>query len=181
MTILLHVGAAFKATAAHSYEKEVLRVGKWIHPSTGQSVEVSYARLHALASATNKYMRSSDGRLPFPDGHNFDAKKNLGWWTGFRVHGDRLIGTVSVTDEEAARRIDDGSLLGVSAWIEKDVSDTRSNQYPEVMKHVCATPVPVVDGLADFTALSQEASEALYRWERWDAEAIVRRIGGKRR
>lgn len=177
-TLLLYRGGTFKTRSARKFDKEVLRVGRWLHPVTSQEIIVSPMRLRMLERFTNDYMRANDGRIPFQDGHNFDAMKTLGWWTGFRIEGDGLIGTVEVTNGDAVRSIDAGSILGVSVRIDTNWSDQRGQHFPELITHVAATPVPVVDGLKDFVALSREGA-ALYRRENEDAElraeAILRR------
>jgi hypothetical protein len=47
-----------------------------------------------------------------------------------------------------------GSMDAVSAFIEFDVTDSKGNKYPEVITHVCATPVPVITGQGRFVPLS---------------------------
>lgn len=178
-TLLLYSRTGFKTRAARKFDKEVLRVGRWIHPANGAEVLVDQLRLDVLGSWTNRYMKTSDGKIPFQDGHNFGALKTLGWWTEFRVEGDRLIGTVEVTDDQAVRMIDAGSLMGVSVGIYTGWKDTRGREYPEVILHVAATPVPVVDGLADFIALSQDASGGnLYQFQPSLAQRVLDRVTG---
>jgi hypothetical protein len=154
-TLMLFRGSPFAEQAPRRFEKDVLRVGSWFHPVTGQEVEVTAERLRLLAKRTIEYAAANNGRIPFQDGHTFDSMKTLGWWTGFRVDGDRLVGVVEVTDDEAARKIEQGSIRGVSVRIDADIKDTRGNVYPEVITHVAATPVPVVDDQGDFVQLSR--------------------------
>lgn len=157
--LVLYQGNAFTVAGRvrRIFEKDVLRVGRWKHPITGQDVEISQDRINRIAADTGKLLETMDRKaIPFQDGHNFDAKKTLGWWTGFRVEGDRLYGQVEVTDEEAARKIEAGSIRSVSARIDSDVRDTKGGVYAEAMTHVCATPLPVLDGQHDFVKLSRE-------------------------
>lgn len=157
-SLVLFQGNGFAIQGPKRFEKDVLRVGYWRHPVTGQSVQITQERINRLAANTTKLLDSMDRKaIPFQDGHTWDAKKTLGWWTGFRAEGDRLIGTVEVTDLEAARKITEGSIRSVSARIDVDVKDTRGEVYDEAMTHVCATPIPVLDGQQDFVKLSREA------------------------
>lgn len=157
-SLALYQGNGFTIQGPRRFRKDILRVGRWKHPVTGQDVEITQARIEALAVATEKYRDTMDRKaIPFPDGHTFDAKKNLGYWTSFSVEGDRLVGTVEVTDDEAARKIEQGSIRSVSARIDPDVRDTQGNVFVEAMTHVCATPIPVLDGQLDFVKLSREA------------------------
>lgn len=157
-SLVLYQGNGFAIQGPRRFEKDILRVGNWTHPLTGQPVQITQERIERLAADTELYRETCDRKaIPFPDGHTFDAKKNLGYWTGFRVDGDRLIGTVEVTDEEAARKIEQGSIRSVSARIDPDVRDTRGRVFAEAFTHVCATPIPVLDGQQDFVKLSREA------------------------
>jgi hypothetical protein len=155
--LVLFQGNGFTIQGPKRFKKDILRVGRWKHPVTGQDVEITQERIQRLAAATEQYRQTMDRKaIPFPDGHTFDAKKNLGYWTEFGVEGDRLVGTVEVTDEEAARKIEQGSIRSVSARIDPDLRDTAGNVYAEAMTHVCATPIPVLDGQQDFVKLSRE-------------------------
>jgi hypothetical protein len=180
-TLLLY-RSDYETVGPARFRKDVLRVGRWKHPLTGQDVNITPERLRALAESTTSLLETTDGRLPFPDGHTSDAKRNLGWWRSFEVVGDRLVGELEVTDEEAVRKIRNGSLRGVSAAIQADVRDTQGRVFAEAFTHVCATPVPVIDGQEDFQQLSREAGGAdLYVQDADEArvQAIVDRVEGR--
>lgn len=157
-SLVLFQGNGFTIEGPKRFKKDILRVGRWKHPVTGQDVDITQDRIERLATATEQYRQTMDRKaIPFPDGHTFDAKKNLGYWTSFAVEGDRLVGVVEVTDDEAARKIEQGSIRSVSARIDPEVRDTKGAVYSEAMTHVCATPIPVLDGQQDFVKLSREA------------------------
>lgn len=158
-SLVLYQGAGFEAQGGpRRFVKDVLRVGHWIHPITKQNVNITPERIRNLVKNTEAYRQTLDRKaVPFQDGHNFDAKKTLGWWTQFFSHGDRLYGVVEVTDEEAAKKMDQGSIRSVSARIDPNVGDGKGGVFDEAFTHVCATPLAVLDGQQDFLKLSREA------------------------
>lgn len=157
-SLVLFQGSDFRRqTGSNRFVKDVLRVGRWKHPVTGQEVEITQARINNLVRNCEEYRQTLDRKaIPYQDGHNFDAKRTLGWWTQFFSHGDRLYGIVEATDEEAAKKMEAGSIRSVSARIDANVADTKGKVYDEVFTHVCATPLPVLDGQQDFIKLSRE-------------------------
>lgn len=156
-SLLLYQGDAFTGQGPKRFVKDVLRVGKWVHPITKQLVDITPERIRNLVRNTEAYRQTLDRKaVPFQDGHNFDAKKTLGWWNRFWVDGDRLVGEVEVTDLEAAKKIEERSIRSVSARIDPKVSDTKGGEYDEAFTHVCATPLAVLDGQQDFIKLSRE-------------------------
>ena len=157
-SLLLYQGNAFAGQGPRKFVKDVLRVGKWIHPITKQIVDITQDRIRNLVKNTEAYRDTLDRKaVPFQDGHNFDAKKTLGWWNRFWVDGDRLVGEVEVTDSEAAKKIEERSIRSVSARIDPNVNDTKGGVFDEAFTHVCATPLAVLDGQHDFIKLSREA------------------------
>lgn len=158
---VVHHGEAFASQGLGKYAKDVVRVGKWLHPLTGQAVEFDSERLQRLAKNTSAYLANGN-KIPFPDGHSMKVKDNMGFWPGpFIVHRDALVAVVEPTDEAAKVKIADGSLDGVSVYIETGVVDPKGNKYDEVITHVCGTNYPVLTGQGDFLKLSQGAAEAV--------------------
>lgn len=137
-------GAPATSLGARHYRKEILRAGEeWIHPATGQRVAFTAPELQAIAAESNRWAASQDQKVPFPDGHTFDAKSNLGFWRGFSVEGDRLYGLVEAGDDQVAAALG-GRIRDVSAWIESGMRDSKGNVYGPAIRHVCATPEPVI-------------------------------------
>ena len=158
-SLVLFQGKGFSRQGpANVFVKDILRVGRWVHPITKEVVDVTLDRIQNLVRNVEEYRQTLDHKaIPYQDGHNFDAKKTLGWWKQFFSHGDRLYGVVDVTDGEAARKMEDGSIRSVSARIDYGAGDTKGKVYDEVFTHVCATPLAVLDGQHDFIKLSREA------------------------
>jgi len=154
-----HKGEAFASQGLGKFAKDVVRIGRWVHPANGREVVFDAARLQRLAENTQKYLANGN-KIPFPDGHSLKAKDNMGFWPGpFIVHRDALVAVVEPTDDDAKKGIMDGSIDAVSVFIEPEVVDPKGNKYPEVITHVCATNYPVLTGQGDFLKLSREADE----------------------
>lgn len=156
--LVLYGGGGFESQGSGRFVKDILAVGKWIHPETKQEVEITKERLVKLAQNTERYRKNVDKQvLPFPDGHSFSAMNNLGEWPGpFIVHGDRLYGVVEPKGADVVERLTSKKIRSVSAMIKFGHSDSHGNLYDEVIVHVCATPYPVITGQGDFVKLSAE-------------------------
>lgn len=154
--ILLCKSNKFQGTGLGKFAKDVLVQGVYIHPTTGKTVDLSDPkRLERLAANTSAY-RKNGNKVPFPDGHTFDAMKNLGDWDpDFIVKDGRLWGMVNPKAPGVEERLAAGSIDGVSAYIEFNVTDSKGTKYDEVITHICATDYPVVGGQHKFIPLSK--------------------------
>lgn len=93
----------------------------------------------------------------------------MGFWDGPIIEHDikdaagktkrGLVGVVQPKSAKALEGINDGTLDGVSAYIEFDYEDSKGNYYPEVITHVCATNYPVLTGQGGFLKLSLETDD----------------------
>jgi len=153
---IVHKGDAFSSQGLARYAKDVVRVGEWIHPRTGQRITFDASRLAHLVENTEKYLAAGN-KIPFPDGHEIDSTRNLGFWPGpFIVHQDQLVGVVEAKSQKAVEGIEEGTLDAVSVNIDFDHKDPKGNEYDEVITHICATNYPVVTEQREFVRLSQE-------------------------
>ncbi len=156
--LLGHKGESFASQGLGKFVKEIVRVGLWKHPVTGQEVNFDRARLNRICNNSNRYLDCGN-KIPFPSGHSFKNEDNMGWWTGpFMVENDKLYGVVSPTDPGAAQRIKDGTLDAVSARIDMTV-DAKGNEFEDCLIHVCGTNYPVLTEQKDFVQLSTEGGE----------------------
>ncbi len=156
--LLGHKGESFASQGMGKFVKEIIRVGHWTHPVTGQSVDFDKDRLNSICATSNRYLEKGN-KIPFPSGHSFKNEDNMGWWTGpFMVEADKLYGVVTPTDPSAAQRIKDGTLDAVSARIDMTV-DAKGNEYEDCFIHVCGTNYPVLTEQKDFVQLSTEGGE----------------------
>jgi len=136
------------------FGKDILHIGTYVHPSTGEKVEFDKGRLSRLVRNTNRFIAAGND-VTFPDGHSLRAMDNLGKWPGpFFEYGGRLGGVVKPAGETVKQRLSDGRIDRVSAYIQFGIKDPKGNEYDEVITHVCATPVPVVTEQGPFVKLS---------------------------
>ena len=161
-TVLAHSG---RDKSAVRFEKEILYEGTFIHPSTGRTHVFERADLERMAESSNQ-LDTEGISVPFPDGHRFDARSNLGFWSEFSVKDSLskpgvsgLFGTVVVPLADDQKKIGK-TITEVSAMVENEVKLTNGEQIEgPVCTHVCATNYPVVPGQENFIAtLSSRAS-----------------------
>jgi hypothetical protein len=144
------------SSGAARFRKEVLRVGTWRHPLTGQRLNFTRADLDDYAANTNRWLELGH-RSYFPDGHTESARANLGQWSEFAREGNRLMATVEVPDADTAALIGK-TINDVSCDIKFGLRSSSGEQFPGgVVFHVAATPQPVIPGQSNFVRLSYEA------------------------
>ncbi len=149
--------AAFapEAQAPRRFKKEVLRVGRWTHPVTGEDLDFDQAFLERLAKNTAQWIELGN-KVWFPAGHTADVRANLGFWPRFEVEGERLVGQVDVLDDEAASKVGK-TIQDVSAAIHFGAVASTGQDFEAVIEHVAATPEPVIPGQTNFVRLAREA------------------------
>jgi hypothetical protein len=154
-------GAAAPATeiGSHLFEKEILRVGSWVHPLTKKVVSFTRDRLAHLAE-NFKRMTGQQIDVVVPDGHSYKAVDNKGFVRGMRVDGDKLVGVFEIPDEAVARQLG-GTIRGVSASIDPDFVDRQGNHLGAAIEHVALTPYPVVTGQDNFIRLTASDGAAV--------------------
>lgn len=169
--LILHKGDRFASEGGGRFAKDVVRVGKWVHPATGREVVFTPERIRNLVKNTTDYLARGN-KIPFPDGHTTDTSKNLGFWPGpFIEYKGALVGVVEPKDELALKKIQDGTLDAVSVCVDFDVMDPSGKKYDEVITHVCATNYPVITKQKEFIKLSRESGSGLYLPEELSALA----------
>lgn len=136
------------------FEKEVLRVGRWVHPAGKFVLEVTRERLARWAKAFRR-MVEKGVRVPVPYGHSYDARDNAGFVSDMRVEEDRLVAVLDIPREEDAARIG-ATATDVSVSINPDYVDGEGERYGEVIEHVAITNYPVVSGQENFVPLARE-------------------------
>ena len=126
-----------------SFVKEVLRVGKYTHPTKGWTLAVDRERLHKLAATFNK-MRSNGVPIPFVKDHKVDADHTMGYVNRLMVDGDRLLARYKA---EGKDNIEKTQIVDhVSVGIHPNFKDGSGNSYGEAIYHIGLTPDPIVTG-----------------------------------
>ena len=159
---------------ARRFEKELIRVGTWVHPTKGFTLEVTPRRMRDWLEAFRR-MQAAGLKVPLPFGHSYDPRDNAGFLEDLRLEGNRLVGVLAVVRPEDARRIGT-TIRDVSICINPDFVDARGNRYGEVIEHVALTNYPIVEGQADFRPVERIAAGADEEAEVWTFTA--RRLEG---
>ena len=178
---MLYAGGNPESMGGGRYSKDVLKVGAYVHPATGQIIDITPERIRMHAREAARWLENGN-EIPHPEGHNTDASKNLGDWPGpFFEHGDTLTGVVVPKAARAIRGYNDKTMNRVSAFIDFDVTDPKGNHYDEVITHICATPVPVITGQDDPVKLSREqddsGGEPLFLFQEAKAKHVSKGVG----
>lgn len=159
IAIIAHKGTKFESQGSGKFAKDVLRVGDWHHPATGQAVKITRERLEKLTDASNRFVKNGN-KIPFPDGHSWKTQDNMGFWPGpFLIQGSELFAVVEPKSAKAIEKIQDGSLDSVSVVMEGPYTDTEGNQYDEVVTQICGTNYPVVTKQKGFIKLSRDGNQ----------------------
>lgn len=159
VAIVAHQGLKFESQGSGKWAKDVLRIGNWHHPATGQEINVTRDRLEKLSDATSRYLANGN-KIPFPDGHSFKSVDNLGFWTGpFLIQNGELYGGLTPKSAKALEKIEDGSIDSVSVVMEGPYTDPEGNQYDEVITQICGTNYPVVTRQKGFVKLSRDGQQ----------------------
>ena len=184
--LLYHVGEAFQRQTADGllFEKDILSVGDWVHPSTSDVLHFDLARLQRLVQNTNEWAGLGN-EIMFPRGHTFDPVENLGvWHPPFKLLGDRIQAVVEILDPKAIASVANKTLRGVSVFIEFNVLGQDGKVWDEVITHVAATNEPVLPagegsltGQEDFVRLAREESKRGFELYVFKA-ALDRQNGG---
>jgi hypothetical protein len=133
------------------FRKELLKVGEYTHPGTGQRFSVSREGIGRMAETFRRYTAAGN-RVPLPIGHENweDPERNRGWAIDAFAEGDSLVGIVEL--------VGDGIKLAgtsdVSIYAEPSFTDSKGNSYEWVIRHVALCTDPVILGLDGFVPLA---------------------------
>jgi hypothetical protein len=135
------------------FRKHILNLGELIHPKTGERLTLDdawYGRMKAnfdsgvcdivqvpLANDKNE--------------HSEDPLRNAGEVIGVEREGSKVYSVIDVRDPDIAERIADKRILGASAFLSLDYTDTSSgDKAGPALLHHCLTNRPYVTGLDDY-------------------------------
>lgn len=140
----------------HYRKKEVMRAGKYVHPTKGWELSVDQARMDGWIR-NFKTLGETVGYKPFvPTKHkDFDSKDNRGYVIALEREGDSLYAVEQLIGDDALR---DSARNEQSVCIRNDFKARDGKVYDEVLEHVAFCPDPVATGLGGFIALSASAS-----------------------
>ena len=132
------------------FRKEIIRLGKYVLPDGDGELDVTPERLRAWLEAT----RAAGVKTWVPYRHSRDPRDNCGFVEGFEVADGILYGVFDITDEEAAKKISEGTIKDVSIGV-GPVRKETGEEYAEVIKHVALVMDPHVREQGEFQALME--------------------------
>ena len=141
-------------TGLTQYRKELIKVGKYIHPATKVKFEVTIDTLkHWVNMFTRWYAAGNHVSIPLGHARVDNPEDNAGWVTGMSVEGNSLIGIMELSDPKLSLTTD------VSICVEGIVKDGKGVEYSNIITHVSLCTDPVIAGLGKFTKLSLSIGE----------------------
>ena len=135
------------------FRKHILNLGELIHPKTGE-------RMHLDEAWYDQVKANFDSgtcdivQVPLANDenkHSEDPLRNAGEVIGMERDGSKVYDLIDVRDPDIAQRIADKRILGASAFLSLDYTDTSSgNKAGPTLLHHCLTNRPYVTGLDDY-------------------------------
>jgi hypothetical protein len=132
---------------SRKFTKEVIRVGNYTYG--GEPLNITSERLAKWVDNFHK----SKFKVSVPYRHSQNPQDNTGWVKDLRIDGDRLLADMEITDNDTARKLEDGSIQDVSVGVEYDVTDEYGNKYKELVRHVALTVIPHINNQEGFIAM----------------------------
>jgi len=143
-----------------NYRKDAIRTGHFVHPSTGQSIDMSLDRLEKLQDNVRK-MVANGVNIPIYQGHPNPKKPDtfmpLGNVDAAMIVDNTLFLDHAFADDDAAtlaKRARCVSIKTNPAYV-----DCNGVEYGEVIEHVAVTAEPVITGQGEFLELSRASDD----------------------
>jgi hypothetical protein len=136
--------------SGRQYKKDVIRVGQFKHPQTGQLINVTPERLQ---SWVEKFGRMQEHGVNVPIYYGHDRNKPLGSVADMFVEGDKLFTIYDFADDDAVQLAKRAKLASVKTT--PRYVDCEQQDYGEVIEHVAVTPEPVITRQGEMIALSR--------------------------
>jgi hypothetical protein len=163
------------------YLKDVISVGSYKHPVTGEAFDVTANHLDKWCSAFDAMAK--DGiKVPIYSSHKGSTDAHMGYCAGMTRGGkaafakypelsklpadkapldeNRLYAIHEFPDKAAADKA--GQVGQVSAFINKRYKGGNGNNYGSAIQHIAVTPEPVIPGQTGFCALSREDQDHVF-------------------
>lgn len=130
------------------FVRDVIRKGSFVHPSSGQQIDVDQNRLQHWADQFRKYSDAGHKvRVPM---HSHRGE-NGGWVRDAWVEGDRLKVKLEAIGDDAIKAT---ARNMVSVGILPDFKDAEGREFSDFIEHVAVVPNPVVNKLEDPEAVA---------------------------
>lgn len=161
------VSVGFGNSGLTQFRKEVIKVGKYVHPATKKVFEVTIDLLNHWVSTFNRWIGAGN-QVPIPLGHSKvnNPESNAGWVTALAVEEDSLFGIMELSDPKLSLTTD------VSLCVDGEVTDGKGNKYTNIITHIALCTDPVIAGLGKFMKLSLSKGETDMKFLKKIAEAL---------
>jgi len=150
------------------YRKELIKVGKYIHPADGQPFEVTPVVLAHFARTFDLYIKNGN-KVPITLNHDWtdSPEDNQGWVTNMVVEGNSLFGIMGLVDPKLALTTD----VSIGMVVGKKM-DGKGNVYNCPITHVALCVDPVIGGLENFEVLSLSIGDVNMKFVEKIAKAL---------
>lgn len=143
---------------ASYFHKDIIGVGRLVHPTKGFVVNVDRKRLDHWASEFKKMKRDGVG-VWIPDDHLPLARSNNGWVQDIWRDGDTLMALCQFIGDDAAKKAARNKVsigIGISDLGngQVGVTDGKGRKYPDAIQHLALTPAPVSPGQKPFVSIA---------------------------
>ncbi len=161
------ISVGFGKDGLTQFRKEVIKVGKYIHPATKKAFEITVDTLNHWVSTFNRWIGNGN-QVPIPLGHSkvYNPEANAGWVTSLAVDGNSLVGIMELSDPKLALTTD------VSICVEPELTDGKGVKYSNIISHIALCTDPVIAGLDKFMKLSLSKGETDMVFLKKIAEAL---------
>lgn len=139
---------AIMAGGSQRFTKELIHVGRFISPLTGEPFDVTDDMLADWAK-TFKAMRANGLKVPIPQTHDNtgNTENNRGWVEDMVQEGDKLVGILELhtDDPEQLAKVSDVSIYSPPEFV-----DGEGRTYKRPILHVALCTDPLIPGLGGF-------------------------------
>ena len=123
------------------YRKDLIRVGQFVHPTEGWTLDVTADRLAKWLLAFQR-MRANGVDVEITSGHSDSAESIRGYLTDMFIEGTTLMGVVEMRGEKGIELAE--TVKNVSVEIQDPFEDGKGNNYGEVITAIAIGMKPVV-------------------------------------
>jgi len=134
------------------FKKEILRVGKWIHPVTKKAVEFTKENLKDLTN--NFKLIGRKVYITLSHFVNRDTENNVGEIENIDFDGNKLYAIMNIREAGIIDKIKKGIITLCSPGIEKGFVNTDGKEYNLYLEHVALGESAVIQPQENFIGLN---------------------------
>ncbi len=134
------------------FDKDIIRSGVYLHPTTGRPLDVTTDRMDLWVAAFDQ-MSKNGVKVEAVTDHDGGADAIVGYIDSIRRVGDKLMAIHNMTGPRGEKLAQEST--NVSVMIEHDFKDGDGTAYGEAITHVAVVQGPVVNGQEAFIPMSR--------------------------